>query len=486
VTNLLVLLIGIAVPGALCWLALLLLEGRHPVLTRAERIVWALTLGPTLFTFIAFLSHVLGLTKLTLVGFLLPNIVVALLLGTGAWTSGLLRSGSHTPPPVSLPPDTAPRWMRLGVLLLCIWAGVKILAGAIDLLSVPTYWDDSFNNWNMRGKMFFVTERIELTIPVGNQILQTEGGVSSYPPALPLVKTWLSDLRGSWEEPLVNGVHLLWFLGLLGSFYLLLRRSFGRTVSLLGAALLASLPLLIIQGTNPYADVFLASHLFLSVACLLGAGRSDTTEELTSWLKLLGFTLGLLLFTKNEATVLYAPLLILLAFWLLLRKKRTGLITQQQFARSIGLIAIILGCLALPWLAFKWLNGLTFGNAKSISGMVMTFNPLVVQAIWYHVSHEPNWLLLPLVLPLMLVLAGKRAWDPPTGLLTVFVVVSILGQFLLFIFIAPLATEAIMQTGLSRGLLHVAPVALLLVLLLVRQLLLETEKNQESRIRNQE
>jgi len=475
-TNFLVLLIGIAVPGALCWLALLLLEGTRPVLTRAERIVWALTLGPTLFTFIAFLSHVLGLTSLTLVGFLLPNVLVALLLGAGAWTSGVLRSGWNTPLPASLSPDTAPRWMRLGVLLLCIWAAVKILAGAIDLFGVPTYWDDSFNNWNMRGKMFFVSERIELTIPVGNQIVQTEGGVSSYPPALPLVKTWLADLRGSWEEPLVNGVHLLWFLGLLGSFFLLLRRSFSRTVSLLGASLLASLPLLLIQGTNPYADVFLASHLFLSIACLLGAGRAGTTEELTSWLKLLGFTLGLLLFTKNEATVLYAPLLILLAFWLLLTKKRAGLITQQQFTRAVGLCAIILALLALPWLAFKWLNGLTFGNAKSISGMTLSFNPLVVRAIWYHLSHEPNWLLLPLVLPLVLILSGKRAWELPEGLLTVFVVVSILGQFLLFALLAPLATEAIMQTGLSRGLLHVVPVALLLVILLVRQLLLETEK----------
>lgn len=477
--NLLALLIGIAVPGALCWFALLLLEGTHPVLTRAERIVWALTLGPTLFTFIAFLSHVLSLTKLTLLGFLLPNIVIALLLGAGAWTSSVLRPSWKSSPSVSLPPDTAPRWVRLGVFLLCIWTGVKILAGAIDLFGVPTYWDDSFNNWNMRGKMFFVTERIELTIPVGNRILQTEGGVSSYPPALPLVKTWLSDLRGSWEEPLVNGVHLLWFLGLLGSFFLLLRRSFGRTVSLFGASLLASLPLLIIQGTNPYADVFLASHLFLSVVCLLGAARSTATEELTSWLKLLAFTLGLLLFTKNEATVLYAPLLILLAFWLLLGKKRTGLITQQQFARAVGLIAIILGCLALPWLAFKWLNGLTFGNAKSISGMVMSFNPLVVKAIWYHLSHEPNWLLLPLVFLLMLVLAGRRAWEPPTGLLTVFVIVTILGQFALFTLMAPLATEAIMQTGLSRGLLHVAPVVLLLVLLLGRQILIEGDRESE-------
>jgi hypothetical protein len=478
--DLLALLFGLALPGLLCWLALLLLEGRSLVLTRAERIVWALTLGPTLFTFFACISQILGLTKFTLLGFLLPNIVIIVLLAIIAVRSNSWRPAlANSPITPNIQHNPWPKWASIALVLLGIWTAVKLIAGAVDLVTVPTYWDDSFNNWNMRGKLFYYTQELTLTIPIGNGTLQTMEGVSSYPPSLPLVKTWLSDLRGTWSEPLINGVHLLWLFGLLASFFLLLRRSFGKQLSLLGTYLLASLPLLLIQGMNPYGDVFLASHLFLVIACLLGAARAGDEESLSSWLKLFGFTFGLLLFTKNEAVVIYAPLLVLLFIWLLAEKRRTGQLSREHLGRLVGITALIAACLILPWFLFKWLHGLTFGNAKSVTGMMLSFNPLVIEAIWTHLTHEPNWLFLPLFLPLTLLAAGKRAFRFPESLLATFVLVALLGQFTIFTFATSLATEAIMQTGLSRGILQVVPVALLLVLLLVRQLFVESEENQE-------
>ena len=73
-------------------------------------------------------------------------------------------------------------------------------------------------------------------------------------------------------------------------------------------------------------------------------------------------------------------------------------------------------------------------------------------------------------LPLALVMTGKAAFRLPNGLLTLFVMLAIGEQFLIFTF-TPLATEAIKQTGLSRGLLHVAPVVVLLTIFLLDRLL---------------
>ena len=193
--NLLAFIVGITLPTVLGWICLLLLEKNHPVLGRTERWFFSLVLGPTLFTLIVFTSHILGLTKLNLTGFLVPSIVFLLILMFIAQRShafSIRKEDIAYAPSIPLS-----RCMRFSIIALSVWMLIKLLAGAYDLVSVPTYWDDSFNNWNMRGKIFFVTKKLTLQIPNGNGIVQTSEGVSSYPPTVPMLKIWLSVLRGS-------------------------------------------------------------------------------------------------------------------------------------------------------------------------------------------------------------------------------------------------------------------------------------------------
>ncbi len=467
--NFFAFLVGIAIPVILGWISLLLLEGKNPVLGRAERWFFALILGPTLFALIVFLPHVLGLTALTLSGFLIPSLIAtAILIIAAIVTRSFSRQSTA---PEYAPSTPLPTWMKIGILLLTIWTAMKILAGAYDLVSVPTYWDDSFNNWNMRGKMFYLNEKLLLEIPVGNGIVQSASGVSSYPVTVPLLKTWLSVLRGSWEEPLVNSLHLIWFAGLIGSFYFGLRRRLQPMLSLFGVYLLVSLPLLLIQATNPYADIFMAAHILLPMICLFAMSETEDREKVKTWVKLFGFALGLMIFTKNEASVLYAPTMTILFVWILLAKKKVALLTAEQVRKTFALFALLALLFAAPWLLFKWMHGLTFGNAKSVSGLTLSLNTKVIQAIWFHLSHEPNWLLLPLVTPLTIILSGKSAFKLPEGVLTVFLLVTVAAQFLIFIFVSSLATEAIMQTGLSRGLLHIMPIAVMVVMVLLQKTL---------------
>lgn len=465
--NFLALALGILVPALIGWCAVNLVEYQSSVLTGTERTGWSLILGPTLTMLIAFLLAAAGITDFSVAGFLIPTVGLLLLLALTASKLGCLFPPDHT-----VSSATEPRgWQRIGILLLAVWTALKLLAGAYDLVSVPTYWDDSFNNWNMRGKIFYATRLPVLEIPVGNGVVQTAQGVSSYPPALPLMKTWVSVIRGSWQEPVVNGVQLIWVAGLLIVFYGFLRRRFGVLHSLFGVSVLVSLPLVLIQSMNPYAEIFVAAHLLITVSALFLLADARDARSASGLLRLFAFSLGLLLFTKNEATVIYAPVLVVLALIVLVPLVKRGVLTGAS-VRKHGLLALgLLLLLALPWFAFKWTHGLTFGNAKAVSGVTIEFSGRALWAIWHHLSHEPNELFLPLLLPLTLIAAGRKAFRLPVAVLSLFVIATVGMQLVLFVFVKALETEAVMQTGISRGLIQIAPLGVLLLMLLGKDLL---------------
>lgn len=470
---LLILLIGFGLLGTLGWCALRVTEGDAPVLSRAERVVWSLTLGPTLGMLLIFLVHWTGLVQLDIWGYVLPILAaIGVLLGICAKRrlSLLPRVATHKSDQTA---GAAARW-AIGILL--VWTLVKVVAGSYDLVSVPTYWDDAFNNWNMRGKMFYVQHALVLEIPLTKLETQSAAGVSSYPPTVPMLKAMLSSLRGEWSESLVNSVHAVWYVLLLAVFFLLLRRFTGSTVSGLGVYLLASLPLVLIQGMNPYADVFLALHLLLVMSGLLAVAHADDARAIRSWSALTCLAVGLFVFTKNEALLLYAPLCAIALLWILWRK-RSHLGGKRALVRTVSLGLSIVLALVLPWLAFKWTHGLSFGNAKSVSGLAIAFNAKAVHAIWYQLMQEPNFLLLPLVFVLSPLYGWKHLKDPILAVPAALTVLAFLEQSAIFVF-TPLANEAIMQTGVARGQVHIAPIGLLFVVLVWERMLRKDVKHE--------
>lgn len=457
--NILSLLIGMLLPTIIGWTVLRVIEGHTPVLGKVERIAWSIVLGSTLMMLLIFVLHVLGLVQLTLLGFLLPGVIVTAGLWIYGWKKGILFT--HDIAPIQERPMK--KWLFVILMLLLVWTGIKLLAGTYDVLNVPTYWDDSFNNWNMRGKVFFVEEKISLEYDIGNEQQQSTTGVSSYPPTVPMVKTWLSTVRGTWKEPIVNGVHVIWFVALLLALSSRITLLQGRTRGLLAVYVLASLPLVMIHGTNPYADVFVSAHVLIALLSVYHIGIASENEKKV-WILLSALSIGALIFTKNEALLLYTPPLTVLLLWQLLRRNGTPQTMQGWMKLVLPLLLILI--LAAPWIAFKWSHGLTFGNAKTVSGQSFMLNVQAADSVWFSLSHEANVLLLPLLLIVSLTLQRVRALSFPLLPVTLFAVLVVLVQFSLFIFIPSLATEAIMQTGLARGLVQMSPVWVLLLFLL--------------------
>jgi 4-amino-4-deoxy-L-arabinose transferase-like glycosyltransferase len=370
----------------------------------------------------------------------------------------------HTiPAPLPMLPAThrLPRWALVLVWILGIWTVLKIAAASVTfLLLTPTYLDDTLDNWNLRAKVFYVDKALTLVMPNEDPIASPLG-VSSYPPSVPMTKAWFAFLNGEWNDPLVNAIHAAWLLIALVLVYGCVRRLSSRWTALLAVYGLASLPLYLMHGTNTYADCFLSAHVFAAAGLLLHAWLTPDPKRMRAFLRLAAIAMAVLPFTKNEAMLIYLPVLLLTALGIILVRRREGTVASGAFI--LGTLAVV----AVPWLAFKWLNGLTFGNAKAFTSFQIAWHPEAAFAVMVNTLFEANWLLL---FPLLLVLliwkfrAAFRDYLP----LTAFFLTVYLGQMMLYFFTS-LSVEATMQTGYARGVIHLSPVATVLAVLLLEQ-----------------
>ena len=332
----------------------------------------------------------------------------------------------------------------------------------MTLVATPPYEDDVFNNWNMRGKLFYHTQELSLEYEAGNENLST-GGVHSYPATVPLTKTWLATLRGQWHEGLVNSIHIVWFLAALSLVYCTLRRKMTKAWALGGAYALSSLPLYFVHSTTAYADVFLSVHVFAALSLLLGALESDDAEHRATFLRLGALASGLLVFTKNEALLMHLPVLALMVLLSLRFLSRSDALDSKAVRSAFLHYVMLIGIVLVPWVLFKLTHNLNFGNAKSVLNLTFSWQEGVAYAIGVNTFLEGNWVLLYPLLITFLIVQRRRAFRFPTALLTGFFLIVVLGQFPLYFFTG-ISTEAVNQTGYARGLVQLAPVAVTLLI----------------------
>lgn len=462
------LLLGVSLPTASGWFLCRIVEYRSPVLFRWERIALGFLLGITLTMFISFLANVLLGMPFSRFGFLSVQITLTTVLG-GGW---FLMPREPMSVSAIAPSPPLPKWAR-GLLIICgLWILVKIIAGLVLLTATPVYFDDVFNNWNMRGKISFVTE--ELALDAATEEAISSGGVNSYPPTVPLLKTWIAKLAGRWEEGLVNTPHILWYLSAAVLLWAALRRRTDQVTALLGTLMLLSIPLFLMHGISPYADAFLSAHVFAAVAMLFAAVTARESMERNAFFRLGAASAGLLAFTKNEALLLHLPPLLLILCIALIVLFSRGTMTRRGIMRTLLFYGVSILAVAGPWILFKWLHGLPFGNAKGIPGFVAFWQPGVLYAMNYGLFFEGNWILFFPLLILGMALAWKRLFRLPHILPLSFFLIVFLGQLPIYMFTG-LATEVLRQTGYARGMIHILPVGILALTLLYRDILMKTK-----------
>ncbi len=408
--------------------------------------------GTMTLTFFLGVAPGLPFTRVVFVG--VQVLLLFLLLALVRWRTG--PAWFHPARPALPSAPRMPRWAVALLILLGIWSAAKIGTGAFLLLNFPPYFDDTVKNWNFRGKIFFVMKAPTTTAPGRSEDLL--GQLHSYPPAVSMSKTWLATLAGEWHEGLVNSIHLAWFACTLLLLFAFLRRWTTLPWALGGTYLLVSLPLVLIQGTQAYAEIFLAAHFFAVAALLAHAAAATERVERIAFLRLAAVMAAFLPLTKNEGLVLYLPFLFLVATAMVawFRRRDRLLIRDARLATLWFLGAT--AATTLPWLIYKWSLGLSFGNAHAISDTVLSWRPGVLKAIAIGLFFEGNWLLLFPLLAVLLAMGWKTAFRSPLMILTALFLLLFAVQLPIFL-LTDLSTEATFQTGYSRGIVHLAPLA---------------------------
>jgi len=461
------LLIGLLPPTLTGWLLLRLLEGRTPVLFSAERWILGFVLGITLTMFMTFCANVTHIIVFTRWGFASVQITLTVILGIARLLQWKLTPHLNLNINPNPNPPLRPLW-KIILALALLWTLFKILSGTLILASTPAYFDDTLKNWNLRAKIFVQTGSLD-AIPdaVGNV-----SPLAGYPPTVSLTKAWLSALSGGWEEGIINSIHVLWFLAALLLVYYGLRRRTSWPWALSGSLFLASLPLYFFHGVNAYADVFVSAHLFAAVNLLWVALTEHDARRRLSFFRLSALAGTLLIFTKNEALVLYLPLLLAILITGVVFLLRSGRLNMRNATEILTWYAGWIVLIALPWLVYKWTHGLTFGNAKAVSGTVMGWQPGVLRTFGINIFFEGNWHLLFPVLLLLIFTRAKTALQSSLASLLIFVVAALTMQLLLFLFTS-LSAEALRQTGIGRGFVQLAPLIVMLIILWVREVFAE-------------
>lgn len=335
---LLPLLIGLTILG--------LLERGKKVFRFGEKLAYGFALGAGLIGFYLFY---LGVAKVPFTFFWVtlpawPGIIGAVFLIHRKGLEALLKI-PHPRLPV--------RW-GWGKKLLSILIGMLLLGKLFFALFhaafVPTYFDDSVANYNYKPQVFYHTRSI-VTNPESPWFL---GGYRpSYPQGVPLFKVWVMTWTGGWNEPAVNLLSpLVWIgIGLIG--WRAFRDSLSPFPALAFTYVLLSLPLLTFHAAFAYIDIHCAFFLLGGMALFLRWIRErDRVVLLTAAL-----VLAVGLSVKDEMLALTAVgFLPPLALWHLLNRARI-----REWLNTFSLFLGGLLVFNLPWLVMKRVWNLQVG-----------------------------------------------------------------------------------------------------------------------------
>jgi hypothetical protein len=465
-----------------------LLEGRSPVLYHVERWCTGFLLASALTSFLFLWGFLFGV-PLNLAGFLgMHAVTLLILLGlTGQRfprfcfpPSPSMQRGGFRTAATALKDfrSQRPQWVFILLCVLLIWTGVKIGAGLTNILTIPSYWNDTYASWNMRAKVLYKSENLLIGLPKDHEYY-FGGRVASYPLTVYFTKIWFAHITGGftlseasgaslvegWNDTVVNSLSFAWFILLLTCVFLALLRETNLFWSITGLYLLVSLPLVLMHGTNAYSDGLMAAHLFLALHFFYRWVREDDSGRKQSWLLLFGAAAGAMTFIKNEAMLIYLPPLVL--FFVIHLWKICPSIDHLK--KPLLQFCVLVGFVSVPWVLFKIGLGLTFGNATAPSTFSLIPNEDALYAMEGDLLYTGSYLLFFPLLILLIFLTFHFWRKHAVGFLILFLIIVLIGEICIY-WLTPIATEAIRHTAFGRGMVHLIPGAVFAVVILLRHL----------------
>lgn len=246
-------------------------------------------------------------------------------------------------------------WRKIWIILVGLRIIVKLFVWWVSITKVPTYQDDTFVNRNYRAKVFFIRENIVLDKTDSDFLGKW---YNQYPIGSYLSRLLPMKLYGERTEGWANFPPFLFYiLSIILIFQITYRLTKRIEYGFLWAYLLGSVPLFYVHGTNPYYDVF-QSVYFLLATFWLYQFINNKVNPLTFWIYL-----GILGFTKSEGLIIYSSAIVwaYIVYQLLENKVLLNYNKYIPFIKSL----IVFGICNLPFVIFKLMYGLGFGNGDA-------------------------------------------------------------------------------------------------------------------------
>lgn len=306
---------------------------------------------------------------------------------------------------------------------------------------------DAWAVWNMKTK-FLVFGGAEW-----KDIFQLHWHTQpDYPLLLPFINTWLFAMVQSHFQIIPSWTSVLMTGSCAGLLYAGLARYIPRTIALLAAFILVTFPPYHFFGTIQYADIILSYYLLAAIILLMITLR----EKHRGFAALLGMTLGLMCFTKNEGLVM-AVILGLLAIIYLRKEPKiiVGLVSGLLLTVPPALILKIF--LAPP----NRDMGLFLINAH---GQYFNLHGLwiIVQVMAKAMFDHPQFIFIWPPLLLMFLLQPQRYFKKETQVVTLFFLIYFACIILVYLTTAHFDLAWRLSRTLHRILIILLPAVLFL------------------------
>ncbi len=342
-------------------------------------------------------------------------------------------------------------WFFLGLL------GLVFLYALPRAALYPMWAWDAVATWGCKARIFYTSRGLDLSCIDAHNY---------YPNLVPLLLGYFYFALGRVNDSLVQVIFPLWGALLLGLLYSLAARlGLSRRYALgLTAFLALNGTVFIIHLYIAYADLPLAAFT-LSGAGLIYLWLDDAAPR--GSLSLAACSLAGMAWCKYEGPPLAATLILAAALTLAWLRPAGWLRRLGQL--SVPLAGLVAGY--LPWRLFAVQHQLEIG-----ADHIQSFYPhQMAQAVYYLLAglvSPYNFGFLWPALILALILAGRRLWRSPMLFLAL-VVAGNLAALILAYAVAPTAAAEFptyVRATLDRLLLHITPVAALLLALGLKNL----------------
>lgn len=167
-----------------------------------------------------------------------------------------------------------PGWQRIVWLLLLAWLALRLGTLAIDVGSRPLYPWDAWAEWAPKARVWYELGRMAPFVPSNAWLAGAPGAyfdpVPGNPATISLLQTWGAIVLGRWDDSALSWPWLFMLLALALATYGMLREGgVGMLGALIGASLVASLPLIDVHvALAGYADLMLCGAYTLSALAL--------------------------------------------------------------------------------------------------------------------------------------------------------------------------------------------------------------------------